>query len=963
MIKSLRVSWFRGFTEEQYFQFGGITLLSGRNGLGKTSVFDAIDWCLFGDAWRLGGEKKAERNLYFPSSDPLVEVELLLSGARRTLRRDGSGVHLDGREITDRQCAELIARDIELFQPHSRDIRQRLRRVLYLSQGDMRTLVAPGAETERDALMQALVGVPEAAAAEAGIRRLRERFDARERELSWQVRGASERLAAIDEVGEAYDAELLARAPVYLAEASRILGSGGAVSGDVGEVKAALVKVLGEAEGRQDAGNDLLEFAHLTTEFQLACESDLRALSDEIARQKTERDELARSMGELEGEIAAGRVLLEGLVRQEGEQSDELGRLQRVRRAVTAAAESRQALVDFRRESDSLSAELQALELQRASLAQLLLGVEEGLRQGLERMSQISAAEEKAARIRELDTELSEARDAAHDTKSSRELLLVNIDISVEELQAAAEARESARNTYFGAIQRLEDDASLRELVSRVLGLIDKLALRRCPICATEFANSDELRAHVPQSSVAAAPASLVETVMQAHLDASAAYEAAERKVELLRDQLASLDRQMQRYSMAIAGLHEEKIAIGSAEEADELPPREVLQSDNDALATRAAETRVVIEELTIAIQQKSARLSVLRGHAQDLELHLEGAGSEKLASDAELAKLIDHLVRLQHDTRTTIERARSEVSQLGQDAAASELRRDQLEADIDGQERLFAVRTQRLRAELDRLTSRIRDFCGEYSGDWRESVVGELHNLGARIEELRSLVHTFDALVKADRLNVLNREVAGLRIQVVRVEQSLSDCRQARTRFEEVAQAILDRSQDEAKRGFAVHDRAIQEFADVIYPHSHLNEISLQREAVFVSDRDTEAKVRADLFCSTGQSNAIALAIFLAIAAGQRSSKIRGLLLDEPIQNLDDLNFLAFITLLKRMALRVPVIMSTADSNAAEIIRRQLVSSWMRTSNDFQWFHWVGFDPKRGPVVEQRRPTRSLAA
>src|ERR1035437_9252542 len=48
-LQFVELSGFRGFREKARFEFpGGFTVLSGRNGVGKSTVLDAIDYALTG---------------------------------------------------------------------------------------------------------------------------------------------------------------------------------------------------------------------------------------------------------------------------------------------------------------------------------------------------------------------------------------------------------------------------------------------------------------------------------------------------------------------------------------------------------------------------------------------------------------------------------------------------------------------------------------------------------------------------------------------------------------------------------------------------------------------------------------------------------------------------------------------------------------------------------------------------
>lgn len=54
-IQSVKIRNFRGINEEREFLFQGkpFILLSAPNGLGKTTLIDAVEWCLTGNITRL----------------------------------------------------------------------------------------------------------------------------------------------------------------------------------------------------------------------------------------------------------------------------------------------------------------------------------------------------------------------------------------------------------------------------------------------------------------------------------------------------------------------------------------------------------------------------------------------------------------------------------------------------------------------------------------------------------------------------------------------------------------------------------------------------------------------------------------------------------------------------------------------------------------------------------------------
>ena len=94
---------------------------------------------------------------------------------------------------------------------------------------------------------------------------------------------------------------------------------------------------------------------------------------------------------------------------------------------------------------------------------------------------------------------------------------------------------------------------------------------------------------------------------------------------------------------------------------------------------------------------------------------------------------------------------------------------------------------------------------------------------------------------------------------------------------------------------------------------------------------------------------------MFLGTALRQRVIRVECLLLDEPIQNLDDIHFLAFMTLLKRIALSHQVLLSTADGNMAALLQRQIKSSWDKDGTNYAEHEWLNFSTMEGPEVVSR--------
>lgn len=87
----MEIEGFKAFAARQSFEFGGHVFVFGKNGLGKSSVVEAIRWCLFGLADRPETEV---RNVFYSLGDCRVELQLEGPGGRWRIQRrlrPGSG--------------------------------------------------------------------------------------------------------------------------------------------------------------------------------------------------------------------------------------------------------------------------------------------------------------------------------------------------------------------------------------------------------------------------------------------------------------------------------------------------------------------------------------------------------------------------------------------------------------------------------------------------------------------------------------------------------------------------------------------------------------------------------------------------------------------------------------------------------------------------------------------------------
>lgn len=118
----MAVEAFRGFRDRQEFNLAAsAVVIAGPNGTGKTSFFDALQWCLLGSIQRLEG-LRARRNVehivnqYRLKDRAAVEVQLIVRGRTVTVRRTGDHrsstlefIEQDGQSVFGEDAEALLA--------------------------------------------------------------------------------------------------------------------------------------------------------------------------------------------------------------------------------------------------------------------------------------------------------------------------------------------------------------------------------------------------------------------------------------------------------------------------------------------------------------------------------------------------------------------------------------------------------------------------------------------------------------------------------------------------------------------------------------------------------------------------------------------------------------------------------------------------------------------------------------
>jgi hypothetical protein len=227
---------------------------------------------------------------------------------------------------------------------------------------------------------------------------------------------------------------------------------------------------------------------------------------------------------------------------------------------------------------------------------------------------------------------------------------------------------------------------------------------------------------------------------------------------------------------------------------------------------------------------------------------------------------------------------------------------------------------------------------------------------LTAITEQLASLLGTSGLAEEIERqrdqVNTLRETVGELSEQAARASHQAEE---AKTLFGAATRAIAGVTRDR----FASLQPLVDDIFARLAPHPAFTALGFEMGVSYrsgVADpfvKDPESGVTGDplLVFSSSQANVAALTYFLALSWAADAKALPFLLLDDPLQSMDDVNALGFSDLCRHIRRRRQLVVSTHEERLASLLERKLTprSSQSRT----RVLRFTGWD-REGPTIEQ---------
>ena len=291
----------------------------------------------------------------------------------------------------------------------------------------------------------------------------------------------------------------------------------------------------------------------------------------------------------------------------------------------------------------------------------------------------------------------------------------------------------------------------------------------------------------------------------------------------------------------------------------------------------------------------------------------------------------------------TLVETARTQLADLNKQKSEQETVRGKAQSKWD------ACRTERMKLEsslteweqtLGRLTAEIDDFhfrCRtlQLPVDASSDIIAEARNRLSqdkdRLHSARQIIERYEWFLKTTALERKRKE---LHLIIRDAKQSVNQrngqivkLREAANETENWISALSESVDLSVKAKIAAHEPEMMRLFKAMIPCPYLfdkvtmkrGEAGLELGLRYLGQEEDAGE--PFFFLSNAQANVLALSIFLSFAADQNWSKLETILLDDPVQHLDDLDAVAFLDNLRATALgkfgpRKQIIVSTCDKN-----------------------------------------------
>lgn len=366
--------------------------------------------------------------------------------------------------------------------------------------------------------------------------------------------------------------------------------------------------------------------------------------------------------------------------------------------------------------------------------------------------------------------------------------------------------------------------------------------------------------------------------------------------------------------------------------ELDEERAAEAVRLTRAALEAQRAEREDLAAMATIALRHVSEACPTCGQAVDEGELRRRLAGMLGDSGGGALARALDDAIRAHERVG---ERLSAEVTGL----TRLERVRDAEERGLAAR-RVYDERQQEELAHLEQLVASIpaRADANVPPQERARAVLEQLRERQADISDLLarggSLEARLEALGKVSSLRAAELHAQEMEREHAEASATLA----ARQATGTVAEILMKELKRDSEEFLNARLREMQPLLDQLYaaiePHPTFRSVALETRNWYGKNRlDAVARDPSHgvmmpdpgRSLSTSQANAMAVTVFLAFNLGLAPTALQTVVLDDPLQNLDDVHLLGLVDLLRRIAAHRQLVVTTHDRHFGALLARKL--------------------------------------
>jgi len=215
---------------------------------------------------------------------------------------------------------------------------------------------------------------------------------------------------------------------------------------------------------------------------------------------------------------------------------------------------------------------------------------------------------------------------------------------------------------------------------------------------------------------------------------------------------------------------------------------------------------------------------------------------------------------------------------------------------------------------------------------DWASHALARLKTLGQLVEKVISAQSAVEESNRLGRLEADLDRIKSLQSQKQSVVDALEKSLAARRRLTELAR---EKATEVVREAFDELEPVVQDLFCRLAPHPTFDRLSFTHELYrrrgssipLAIDQQTQLEVSPAIGFSSAQANVAALCYFLALAFASSEADFGFVLLDDPLQAMDDVNVLGFSDLCRFLRKEKQLIIATHEERLSNLLVRKLRS------------------------------------